>query len=307
MRARPVDEGDAIPGLDGVRHSFVEVSGVRIHLAEAGSGPPLILQHGWPQHWWAWRCLIPVLAEQYRVICPDLRGHGWSEAPPGPYSMTTLAGDLLGLLDALQLERVRLVGHDWGGWVGFRAALIAPSRFERFVALSVNHLWPRRGLPSLRAALGIWYQSLLAAPFVGQQTVRRPGAVPLGLRISRRIGRWEASDLHIYAERFRQPARGRATSSLYRTFLSRELLAYLTGRYRTSRLDVPTLLLIGDRDPVVGHVPLGGFEEYATTMQAEWIPGAGHWLLEETPEQLLAKIEPFLAAGRVEPLLDDGR
>ena len=85
-----------------------------------------MLLHGWPQHWYEWRHQIPVLAEHYRVICPDLRGFGWSDAPPGGYDKETLAADVVNLLDALGLDRVKLIGHDWGGWVGFLLCIDPP-------------------------------------------------------------------------------------------------------------------------------------------------------------------------------------
>ena len=86
-----------LPELPGVEHRFVDAGGLRVHVAEAGSGDPLVLQHGWPQHWLAWSKLIPALAEDYRVICPDLRGLGWSDAPPEGYEKEQLASDLLAL------------------------------------------------------------------------------------------------------------------------------------------------------------------------------------------------------------------
>src|ERR1044071_10138677 len=82
------------PELDGVTHSYVDVPGARLHVAEAGEGSPILLLHGWPQHWWTWRKVIPALAESHRVICPDLRGFGWSEAPAGPYEISELAADM---------------------------------------------------------------------------------------------------------------------------------------------------------------------------------------------------------------------
>src|ERR1700710_1360374 len=102
----------------GVTHRDVVVDGVRLHVAEAGDGdgPPLLLLHGWPQHWWSWRHLIPQLAQTHRVIACDLRGWGWSSAPPGDYAKATFARDVLALLDAEGLERVTLMGHDWGGY-----------------------------------------------------------------------------------------------------------------------------------------------------------------------------------------------
>ncbi len=99
-----------------------------MHVAIAGpeDAPPIVLVHGWPQNWWAWRHVIPGLAERFRVIAPDLRGHGWSRAPDGGYEKEQLASDLLAVLDELAIERVAWVGHDWGGWTGVLAALRAP-------------------------------------------------------------------------------------------------------------------------------------------------------------------------------------
>jgi pimeloyl-ACP methyl ester carboxylesterase len=127
-----------MPSVPGVTHRFVDANGVTLHVAEAGSGPPLLLLHGWPQHWWCWRLLIPRLAESYRVIAPDLRGFGWSGAPRGSYAKSTFAADVLALLDIEGLDRVRLVGHDWGGYTSFLLALEHPERVERMVALDIT-------------------------------------------------------------------------------------------------------------------------------------------------------------------------
>ena len=97
------------PALDGVRHRFVQLPGLRVHVAEAGAGEPLVLLHGFPQHWWGWRKVLPALAEHYRVIAPDLRGAGWTEAPRHGYTEEQLVSDVIGLLDALEVHRGQLV------------------------------------------------------------------------------------------------------------------------------------------------------------------------------------------------------
>ena len=127
--------------VPGVRHRTVSAGAVDLHVAEAGDGPPLLLLHGWPQHWWSFRRLIPRLAERYRVIAPDLRGWGWSDAPPGDYAKATFAADVRALLDAEGLDRVRIVGHDWGGYAAFLLALQHPERVERVVALDIAPPW----------------------------------------------------------------------------------------------------------------------------------------------------------------------
>ena len=126
----------ALPEVEGVTHHWVRVRGVELHYAEAGSGDDVVLcLHGWPQHWYEWRRLMPALAaDGYRVIAPDLRGFGWSEAPADGYEKENLADDVLALLDELGLERVKLVGHDWGAGsasssaCGSRCASSATSR-----------------------------------------------------------------------------------------------------------------------------------------------------------------------------------
>src|SRR4051812_6314308 len=102
-----------MPEVPGVEHHWVDVRGLRVHYAEAGEGEPVLLMHGWPQHWWSWRELIGPLSERYRVICPDTRGMGWTSAPRHGYGARDLADDLHALLDVLGLDGVRLAGHDW--------------------------------------------------------------------------------------------------------------------------------------------------------------------------------------------------
>src|SRR3954465_1860041 len=117
-----------LPQLPGVEHRFESVNGVRLHYAEAGAGDPVVLLHGWPQHWWMWREFIGPLAERFRVIAPDLRGHGWSDKPPDGYRKGELPDDVPALLDPLGIDRVRWVGHDWGAYIGMLAALREPER-----------------------------------------------------------------------------------------------------------------------------------------------------------------------------------
>ena len=280
--------------MEGVSHRFVEVDGVSIHVAEAGDGEPLVLQHGWPQHWWAFRALIHRLAQRYRVICPDLRGHGWSDAPSDGYGKEQLASDLLGVLDALALERVRLVGHDWGGFAGFLACLRAPERFSQLVAMGILHPWPARGRPDPVRLAKSSYTAILGAPLLGQLLTQRLGAIPLLLKASRASGSWTEAELAMYSDRFRDGDRARATVALYRTFVLHELGPLLRGGYRDRRLNVPARLLIGAEDPVLKGEPLTGYEDHADDMRIEWLPGAGHWLAEEVPEVVLDRLADFL-------------
>ena len=135
------------PHVDGVEHRFVEANGVRIHVAESGPSSsarrPILLLHGWPQHWYMWRRVIGALRDEYRMIAPDLRGFGWSEAPGHGYDGETFAADQVALLDALGVERAFVIGHDWGGWTAVLLGLIHPDRVERMLVLNAPHPWTR--------------------------------------------------------------------------------------------------------------------------------------------------------------------
>ena len=153
MSQRPFPE---VAGVD-VQHEFVEARGLRFHVAFAGpaDAPPLLLLHGWPQHWFVWRKVLPELVAEYRCVMPDMRGFGWSDAPPTGYERENLADDVLAILDELGLGEVEAIGHDWGGWVAYLLALRQPTRVKRLVTLNITPPWAG-GEPDLKGALGLW-------------------------------------------------------------------------------------------------------------------------------------------------------
>jgi pimeloyl-ACP methyl ester carboxylesterase len=289
-----------MPRLPGVEHRFVDVGDARLHVAEAGDGPPLLLLHGWPQHWWAWRGLIPELARTHRVIAPDLRGWGWSDAPPGDYAKSALAADVLALLNREGIQRASVMGHDWGGYVGFLLALEHPTRVERLVALDIAPPWRGRLLPkhALLPLLGS-YQALLATPGLGPLTMtsgnRFVRAVIRGS--SGPYARWDDAALDTYASVLRDPARAAASSACYRTFLTRELPAVLAGGDRSRELRVPTLLVMGEASPIRRVVD----PQPAQNLSVESIADAGHFLPEEAPGEVLGLALPFLLGPNANP------
>jgi pimeloyl-ACP methyl ester carboxylesterase len=282
-----------LPHLPGVRHREVEAGadGPRLHVAELGAedAPPLLLVHGWPQHWWCWHKVAPGLSQRFRCLMVDLRGHGWSAAPAGGYDKERLAQDLLGVLDGLGLDRVGYVGHDWGAYCGYLLALRAPERLTGLLPLSVPHLWPsgRDRLNPWRAA-AFAYQLPLATGPVARALLRR-GVV--GRLLSRQpAGAFSAADVQLYDAIMRTDRGARVTIAMYRTFLLRELPAVARGRYADARLSVPTRAVVGDRDPLVRGADLRGHESHATDMTLERVLDAGHFLPEERPELVAARI-----------------
>jgi pimeloyl-ACP methyl ester carboxylesterase len=289
-----------VPGVE-VRHADVRARDVRFHVAEAGpaGGDPIVLVHGWPQHWWTWRKLLPGLtAAGYRVVMPDLRGFGWSDAPPGAYDKETLAADVVALLDALGLERVRLVGHDWGAFAGFLICLHTPQRIARYVACNIVHPWYRPPKPSPAVLARASYQFILATPVAGERVLRSTALIRTVLRRGAHPDfRWGEGAREVFADRFREPARARATSALYRTFLRRELRELARGQYDGRRLTVPTLFVTGSHDPVIRPETLESARAHADQLSTAVLDGCGHFSPEEAPGALLERILEHVGAA----------
>jgi pimeloyl-ACP methyl ester carboxylesterase len=272
-----------LPRLDGVTHRMVDARGLRFHVAEAGAGDPIVLVHGWPQHWWMWRHVVPLLAPHARLVMLDLRGFGWSDAPPDGYDKQGMADDVLAVLDALGLERVRIVGHDWGGWIAFLACMTAPERFERALVLGIS---PPFGRPNPRALLDFWrlaYMLPLSAPALGARLAASERFVRTML--TARAGAFSDEDLRAFAAVLAEPARARATVLLYRTFLTREMVRGVGGR-----LHVPARLVVGARDPVVRPSLVTGRERYADDLTIEFVPDCGHWIPAERPDLVAERV-----------------
>jgi len=288
-----------MPHVEGISHRDVHVRGIRLHVAEGGpadaDAPPVVLLHGWPQHWWMWRDVLPALAAERRVIAPDLRGLGWSDAPASGYRKDELADDVLALLDALSLERVELIGHDWGAFAGFLLCLKAPERIGHFLACSIPHLWPPAERPSLRRLLQLWYQVALATPGLGEGLMRQGEFTRRVLQGARSHGRYTDAELAVFVDVLREPPRARATALYYRTFLLHELRPLIEGRFRAQTLTTPTRMLWGRRDPILQGGRTDQHRAFAPAMEIEWIDDTGHFLPEERPQVVVERARELFA------------
>jgi pimeloyl-ACP methyl ester carboxylesterase len=285
-----------LPHLAGVEHRYVELPELRVHVAEAGKGEPVVLLHGWPQNWWSWRRLIPLLADRFRMLCPDLRGAGWSDAPAAGYDKETMAVDLLALLDRLELDRVRLIGHDVGGFVGFLACLRAPERVSHYLALNTGHPFVPP-IPSVLASFWrFWYWPLLGAPVLGPWLIRHR-AFPVLLRrwFTADRAAWSSADTAVFSGLVEERARAIASSKTYRSYLVKDSPRTLGGRYRATYLSVPTLMLHGADDRILREPFLRGYERYADDMTLEQVPGVGHFIAEERPRLVAERAFEFFA------------
>ena len=259
--------------MPGVSHRFVEAGGVRFHVAEAGDAdaPPLVLLHGWPQHWYMWRKVLPELSRTYRCIAPDLRGLGWTDATDGPFDKLTLARDVLALMDELGLEQVRLMGHDWGAVASMHLCTEAPERVSKAMILSVPAPWDTQ--PDPRKLVGIAHMPFLSAPFAER-------IVPQLTWQMLRISGFSREEAEPYLEVLAQPERRRATVGYYRTFLLKELPAVVRGA--GGRSEVPMKLVGGAGDPVCRFSP-----------SVEKVSGAGHFLPEDKPDAVIGHAKSF--------------
>jgi pimeloyl-ACP methyl ester carboxylesterase len=288
-----------MPELPGVQHRIVELPGLRMHVAEAGDGDPLVLLHGFPEHWWEWRELIGAFAERYRVICPDLRGAGWTDAPRTGYTAEQLVADVLSLLDELGLESPRIMAHDWGALVGFLLCLDHPDRVKQYVSLAIPHPFVRFH-PQLLAALPrLWFQWAIATPVVGPALLRA-GSQPLARYLLTHYtsdpGAWSEADVELFMAPFRDPARAYAGSALYRHFIVPTFQRVLRGAYRR-RLQTPTLILYGSEDPNMRPEILGGYEDLADDLVLEPVAGASHFVAEEQPAFVIDRVKRYFGGG----------
>ena len=276
----------------------MDVGNLRLHVAEAGRGEPIVLLHGWPQHWYLWRHVMPALAPDARLLALDLRGAGWSDAPEGGYDKETLAEDVIGALDALGLERVRLAGHDWGGWVAQLVAMRVPARVERLQLFNIPHLFQRARPGDVRHLWRFWYMAVNASPALGER-LHRDGR---WLRAALRQGVtdksvWSEHALDEFVDAYREPARARAGMRLYRDFLLREQPALARGRHAGGRFEMPVRLVFGVDDAAIPLRLLEGLEDHGDDVRVELVPDCGHFIVDERPGLVIDRMRSFLTSS----------
>ena len=162
-----------------IHQRMVETNGIRMHLAEQGTGPLVVLCHGFPESWYSWRHQLPALAAAgFHAVAPDMRGYGRTDSPEAidQYTLLHLVGDIVGLLDALEAESAVIVGHDWGAPVAWHAALLRPDRFRAVVGLSVPYrprgtVRPTTVMPQTDEAM--FYQLYFQTPGVAETELQR--------------------------------------------------------------------------------------------------------------------------------------
>lgn len=287
------------PHVEGVRHRLLNIGGVTLHVAEAGApdGEPVVLLHGFPQHWYAWRRVIAHLPDQYRLICLDQRGFGWSDAPKNGYDTETGVDDLIGVLDVLDLAAVHLIGHQWGAGIGFAACLRDRTRFDSFLALNMVHPWTDRRVLR-KNAWRFWYTAFWEYPYIGRRVLRHwPGFTRFHIRRSTYDPTsWEPGDVEEFVESTREPARARAGESLHWQYVMREIVFTAARKQRLAKqLEVPTLVLTGDQDPTVPSTLLRSADGHADDLRTQAVSHCGGYLPTEHPDLVAEAFNTLVA------------
>jgi pimeloyl-ACP methyl ester carboxylesterase len=284
-------------------HRFVAANGARFHVAEIGEGPLVVLLHGFPQFWWAWRDqLISLSRAGYHVAAIDLRGYGASDKPPRGYDTFTLAADVASIVRSLGESDATIIGHGWGGWIAWSMPTMQPVVTRAVAALGMPHPLVLRHA-SVRNSAQIRANAYLAGlqrPFVPEhQMSKSPEYVErlLGAWSAPR-GLWPPRDLALrYAEAMALPFVAHSAAEYYRWVVRSQwrLDGRRFARCLKSPITVPVLQLQGieDRAVVPALAPMSA--AYVTgSFEQQFIAGAGHFLPEEAPAEVNAHLVRWL-------------
>lgn len=294
-----LDELVVVGGPVGLDHRFLDRPWGRQHVVVAGpaGADALVLVHGWPQHWFAWRHVLRALATEFRVVAVDSRGFGWSSTEPQGADITIgdLAVDIVRVLDDLDIGSAVLAAHDWGGWIGFRAVLDHPDRFRRYSALSIVPPWLSRGM-LLRRQAHLAY--VLPMAVSGDRIACAPRAVRWMMDHSSHEAAWRnpqgRAALASYVERIGRPESATMTRQLYATLVRHELPS--ACRERPGRLRVPTTVVIGEHE-AISRPELYWSRTHPGELRVVTVPRANHWLAEEQPAVVIEHLLGQLTSG----------
>ena len=282
---------------------FVDAGDLRMHAVIGGEGPPLLLVHGWPQTWYQWRLVMPTLSRDFTVIAIDQRGIGLSDKPQAGYDTGSQAKDLVALMDALGHKRFALVGFDTGMPIGYALAADHPDRLDRLVVGKSPIVGVSPPLPLIVPGplnKQLWHilfnrldadvnEALVRGRediYFGAEYAGSAGGVPLPGHVVRYYVDGLASS----------PDALRGSFGSYRAI---DTDIAQNQQRKTRRLTLPVLAVGGEKG--IGDGAASTMRLVADSVESVVIPGCGHWVAEEAPEQLLAALTPFLAPYRNAP------
>jgi pimeloyl-ACP methyl ester carboxylesterase len=319
--------------LSEFSHRFVNTNGIRMHVAEAGEGYPVVMCHGFPELWYSWRHQMRALASAgLRAIAPDQRGYGDTGGPQPieAYTQREIVADLVGMLDAMGIEKCVVVGHDWGGFVAWNAALMAPARIERVIALNTP-FFPRTPIKPMD-----FIRAMAASNFNYIVYFQEPGVAEeeLGRDVRRSLGSFYQGGELIKGADFDElrklpsgvlgPAGGGVLDHLpdlpHGSFLSDEDFEVFVRAFEKSgfrrplnwyrnidrnweesaglpaQVSQPALMITAELDIVLRPEMANGMQTWVPNLRKTvLIEGSGHWTQQEKPEEVNRAMLEFLA------------
>jgi epoxide hydrolase 4 len=271
------------------RHGYAELDTVRLHYVEAGSGPLVVLLHGFPEFWFAWRRQIDALAAAgFRVVAPDMRGYNLSSKPAGvaSYALPLLTADIRDLIaERGGADGALLAGHDWGGLVAWATAAHHPASIRRLAILNMPH--PQRMLEGLRTAQQLrksWYFLAFQLPWLPERllSLRRFEGLRQPLEHEARAGAFSPSDIDRYVEAWSQPGALTAMLDYYRATIRARLRR---ESEELAPVTAPTLVIWGERDRHLGaELAQPHSADVPNLDRVVRIPSASHWVAHDEPE-----------------------
>ncbi|MEP7050116.1 MAG: alpha/beta hydrolase [Pseudomonadota bacterium] len=278
-----------------IRHHHVNTGRLTLHVAELGVGEPVLLVHGFPSYWEDWREQMEALAGNgFRAIAFDLPGYGESERLPNvlDYRAALVAADIAGLIRALELPSVHVLGHDWGGTLAYCLAAEHPELVKGLIVLNAGHpeLF-RTALQHYEQLRRSWYMFLFQLPWLPEWLLQRRAAMSLALRgMEVRPGAFSDADLDRYVAVMRRPGAACAALSYYRAAFRVPVRTRRTIKQRT-------LVLWGDQDKALsGALLLPDLPKYVPGVRTERFAHAGHWLHHDVPTEVTFHVLSFLNA-----------
>lgn len=289
---------------------FIAANGIRLHYVREGQGAPLLLLHGWPEFWYVWRKCIPVLARDFDVIAPDLRGFGESDKPsPGPSAEAGAevhAADIAALIDALGLGRVGVVSHDVGAYAAQSLARLQPERVRGLFFFNC----PYPGIGGRWAApehlIEIWYQSFQQQPWAAALVGSSRAACRTYFRHF--LSHWAHDphafdeDLEAWVDNFMKPGNLQGGFNWYLA-AHQARMAVMRGdlpQALRAPIAVPTRVLWGESDPILRSAWADRLGEFFTEVTVTTVPEAGHFVHYEKPDLACHEIRTFFANLREE-------
>jgi pimeloyl-ACP methyl ester carboxylesterase len=286
---------------DAFTSRYIAANGVRLHAVTGGEGPPLLLVHGWPETWYAWRLLMPALARDYQVVAVDQRGIGLSDKPEVGYDTATLADDMVAIMAALGHPRFALVGCDTGLLISYAVAADYPDKVARLVVgeAPLPGVSPPTPLILPDAVKDrLWHIPFNQLETTNELLVAGREDVFFGAEFSASAGAKKLPDevVRYYIDRYSEPGSLHASFHLYRQFAAS---AAQNEQRKTERLSMPVLAIGGEQSS--GSMVSDTMKLVADDVQTLVIPDTGHWVAEQAPEQMLAALTEFLGPYGKEP------